>query len=265
MHRIITATLCACFIAVPAWASELSTRLMEVAQIERLLAQLSREAERSAVFVDDDFLDGNGGPVFHDTIKKLNDPARLTPRFEELLMEKLDDQQVEALLLFFESALGQKIVELELSAREVMFDDEVEQSVREQVAQTGTPDLVLRMIEEGDLIERNIVDAMSALRQFYLGQIDGGLPDFTKSDVESLLAESEEAMRIDTQIWLESFLTFAYSPLDEADLTTYVELWETQTGKAYDTALFYAFATLFEEIGFATGQLVARLSQVNDI
>ncbi|MEP6065490.1 MAG: hypothetical protein ABJ246_06610 [Paracoccaceae bacterium] len=265
MLRILTASLFACAIAVPVWASELSTRLMEVAQIERLLVQLAREAERSAVFVDDDFLDGNGGPVFYDTIKKLNDPARLTPRFEELLMEKLNDQQVEALLLFFESTLGQQIVELELSAREVMFDDEVEQSVRQQVAQNGTPDLVLRMMDEGDLVERNVIDAMSSLRQFYMGQLDGGLSDFSKSDVETLLAETEEPMRIDTQIWLESFLTFAYSPLNEGDLTTYIELWETQTGKAYDTALFYAFATLFDEIGFATGQLVARLSRVSDI
>lgn len=264
MFKLATTVFVFC-LALPAWSSELSGRLMEVAQIERLLVQLSREAERSAVGVDEDFLDGGGGPVFFDTVRKLNDPERLAPRFETLLMEKLTDQQVEALLLFFDSELGQEIVELEMSAREVMFDEQIEESVKQQVGQSGPPELVVRMMEEGDLVERNVRDSMSSLRQFYLGQIDGGQPDLSKSDVDALLSETEDYVRNDTQIWLESFLTFAYSPLEEEELKTYVELWETQTGKAYDTALFYAFATLFDEIGFATGQLVARMSRVSDI
>ena len=121
------------------------------------------------------------------------------------------------------------------------------------------------MIEEGRLTERNVEDTLSSLRQFYLGQIAAGYEDLTTSEVESLLAGSEEAIRVDTQEWLEAYLTFAYSPLTDADLGVYVTMWETETGKAYDEALFHAFGTLFDEIGFATGQLVGRLSRVRDI
>ena len=264
MHRLCLVVLF-CLHAGLLSAESLGTRLFEALQGERLLEQLALEAEQSADDVNQDFLGGEGGAVFADTVARLNDPERLFPKIAATLDESLTTEFLESVLLFFESPLGQEIVNLELSARSTIFDPAVDQAVRNRVAEAGVPEVVAQIIDEGDLVARNLADAERVLRQFYMGRLTGGADDMDQAAIESLIAESMDGMRVETQAWLEAFMTLAYSPLNEEELQTYAEFWRTQAGMAYDRALFEAFAQVFEENSFALGQLVGRLEFSNEI
>lgn len=240
-------------------------RLFEALQGPRLLSLLAQEAERSAEDVNRDFLGGDGGQVFIDTVARLNDPARLAPRIASGLETALASDVLDAVTLFFESDLGQDIVNLELSARSTIFDPTVEQAVRAEVRERGVPKLVTQIIEEGDLVARNVADAERVLRQFYVGRLTGGADDMDQAMIEALIADNQEAMRLETQAWLEGFMTLAYSPLSPDELQTYANFWRTDAGQAYDRALFEIFAEVFEENSFALGQLVGRLEVSDDI
>ena len=254
-----------CVFAMPVWGDALSQRLVEVLQTPRLLEQLSLEAERSADDVNRDFLGGEGGPVYADTVARLNDPARLVPIIEETLAKELSEDDRKLVISFFESELGQNIIQLELSARSTIFDPAVEQAVRAHVAEEGVSPIVADMIVQGDLIERNVTDAMEVLRQFYLGRIAGGALDLPAADIESFVEANRDSVRFETQQWLEAYMTLAYSPLSDDDLQTYAEFWKTEAGSAFDRALFAAYLRVFVENSFALGQIVGRLEASDEI
>lgn len=253
------------FAAVPAAADEITARLLDALNTQRLLSQLAIEAERSGQDIDRDFLGGRGGAVLADTVTRLNDPLRVRPALAAHLTQGLDADVRRAVTSFFESDLGQRIVGLELSARATIFDPSIEQAVRARITEEGVPPVVADMIVQGDLVERNVADSVTVLRQFYLGRMRGGAVDMTPAEVDAFLDESIDGLRFETQNWLEAFMTLAYSPLNEDDLQIYAEFWRTETGQAFDRALFAAFEQVFSENAFALGQLVGRLEASDDI
>ena len=263
--RAAALTLLLWFAAVPSWADVQTSRLLEALQAPRLLVQLAVEADRSGADVNRDFLGGQGGAILSETVTRLNAPDRLLPKIENTLTRELPEETRALVADFFGSTLGQRIVGLELSARATIFDPSVEQAVRARVADKGVPPIVADMIVQGDLIERNVTDAMQVLRQFYLGRMQGGADDMTLAEIEAFLDENIESVRFETQNWLEAFMTLAYSPLSEDELKTYAAFWQTEVGKAYDRALFKAFLLVFEENSFALGQLVGRLEASDEI
>lgn len=251
--------------ALPVYADAVTERLLEVLDAPRLLSQLAIEAERSGQDIDRDFLGGRGGAVLADTVTRLNDPVRVLPQIEASLTDLLDEDTRLAVTSFFESDLGQRIVSLELSARATIFDPSIEQAVRQRILDDGLPELVADIMVQGDLVERNVIDAMSVLKQFYLGRMKGGAADMTPAEVDAFLEESIDGLRFETQSWLEAFMTLAYSPLSDEDLQIYAEFWRTEAGQAFDRALFAAFEQVFAESAFALGQLVGRLEASDEI
>lgn len=254
-----------CLIALPLWADALTARLLEALQAPRLVEQLAIEAERSGDDINREFLGGAGGPVLADTVARLNAPERMLPMIEAALTRLLPEETRALVAEFFESPLGQKIVGLELSARATIFDPSIDYAVRQRVAEKGVPPLVAEMIVQGDLIERNVSDAIRVLRQFYLGRLKGGADDLAASEIDAFLDETTESIRFETQGWLEAYMTLAYSPLSEDDLKTYAAFWRTAPGQAFDRALFEAFVLVFEENSFALGQVVGRLEASDEI
>ncbi len=254
-----------CFVAGSAWADAQTVRLLEAVQAPRLLSQLAFEAERSGEDIDRDFLGGTGGTVLADTVSRLNAPERLLPKIEAILTELLPEDTRTLAAEFFSSPLGARIIDLELSARATIFEPSVDQAVRAHVAENGVSPIVADMIVQGDLIERNVDDALRVLKQFYMGRLRGGAKDLDAVEIDTFLEETQEGIRLETQLWLEAYMTLAYSPLSDDELKTYAAFWRTEPGQAYDRALFEAFVRVFEENSHALGQLVGRLEESDEI
>jgi hypothetical protein len=250
---------------LPAQADALTQRLLESVQTNRLLSILATEAIESGSDVDRDFLNGEGGDFFRETVTRLNDPKRLAPKLEAIYTESMTETQRDSVALFFESDLGQRIIDLELSAREAMIDAEVEAAVKERVAGSGVPPLVQQLIDESRLVERNTEDSLGIVKEFFLGIRSAGQDELTPGQIDAIVEESRAEVEADTREWLGAFLTLSYSPLSDDELSTYLEFWRTDAGRAFDEALFAAFRQIIGENSFAVGQLVGRLQLSQDI
>lgn len=253
------------FLAVPAWADAVSARLLEAIQMPRLLAQLATEAEASAGDLDEDFLQGQGGDLVLTTARRLNAPSRVQPILEAEITRLMSRDHRLAVTSFFESELGQRIVDLEIAARIAIDDEALFEAVQGRVADTGVRPLIAEIIETSDLVERNVADGIAILEQFYRGRQAGGMTDLTGPEIGGFLGELEEGIRIETQSWLDGFMTLAYSPVEDADLQIYADFWKTEAGKAFDEALFAAFRKSMSDNSFAMGQLIGRIQASDEI
>jgi hypothetical protein len=129
-----------------------------------------------------------------------------------------------------------------------------------QIALAENPEMLepIDTIERvGDMIERNVTVALTASYRFYLGMVDGGAFVLTEDE---MLAESwgqEDEVRSDTTNWLMGYLMLSYQPLDDAETQRLVAFVQTPAGRALNAAIFEGFGTMYADISYALGRVVA--------
>lgn len=174
------------------------------------------------------------------------------------------------LLTFFDSETGEKVVSLELSARAAMIDDSVEATARDAFrALDGADDprlaLIDRFVDSNDLIESNVVGALNASYEFYLGLVDGDAIKMTEPEIVSEVWSQEPETRAESREWLYAYLLMAYGPLSDDELTAYVDVSASPEGKAMNRALFAGFNGMYEEISYALGRAAAKQMKGQDL
>lgn len=261
--RHLLAALLVFVTAVPLWANARHTVLMDVLQVRTLSQILHSEGVAFGATLNDDWLNGQGGPAWAGQVTRIYDAQRISEGIRAGLEPALDGEMLEDVITFFASDLGTKIVGLENSARQALAIDEVEQEARAQFAQMqtdGGPRLaqINRMIDAGDLINRNVTSALNSNYQFLRALVDGDIYVMSDTEIlEDVFAE-RDAIEQDTLSWLGAFMTLAYSPLTIEELTLYAEFTMTPAGKALNTGLFAGFDPLYEGISYALGQAMAQ-------
>lgn len=248
--------------ALPLWADARHTVLMDVLQIRELSAILHGEGIRYGEDLAADFLGGQGGPGWQVQVARIYAPERIAAGIRAGLEAHLDGQTLEDGIAFFGSDLGARIVTLENSGRLALADVAVEEEARTrfEALRDADPDrhaLIMRIIDAGDLIDRNVVSAMNSNIQFLRGMVDGDAYELTEADILTEVAAEREALEADTLGWLGGFMTLAYSPLGEDDLTLYAEYTESPAGNALNRGLFAGFDPLYEDISYAMGRVLA--------
>lgn len=183
------------------------------------------------------------------------------------LASELADEDIDAMLAFFEAEPGRTIIGLEVSARRALLDDAVEAASKENAAiammdESDRYQLVKSFVETNDLIETNVVGAMNSNYAFYIGLLDGGAfpQELTEDQILADVWSQEPEIRSNTTEWVFSFLMMAYQPLSDDELQTYIAFSESDAGQALNAAMFAAFDGMFEEIsrnlGFASSQFM---------
>ena len=185
---------------------------------------------------------------------------------------ELSDDAVAAILDFFDTPAGERIVALEVAARRAMLDEAVEETAREGwmalEADGGARwELLIEFAEVNDLVESNVAGAMTSNYAFYMGLIDGRAFDFemTEDQVLTDVWSQEQAIREETVDWVFSFTSLAYQPLSDAEFAAYVEFTATPEGRALNAALFSAFNKMFTEISRELGLGASRFLSGQDI
>lgn len=179
--------------------------------------------------------------------------------------EAVAGDDIDAMLAFFTSQTGEKIVGLELSARRAYLDEAVEMASKENAAiamMDETPRflMVQEFVDVNDLIEANVVGSLNSSYAFYTGLIDGGaMPAGVTGEtaLQDVWAQEPE-VRKDTTEWVYSFLLMAYQPLSDAEMEAYIEFSRTDAGQDMTDALFAAFDGMFEDISRGLGLASAR-------
>ncbi len=177
----------------------------------------------------------------------------------------LDGDDLEGMLAFFNSAIGQEIVGLEISARRALMDEEIETMAEENAAiamqdETNRFLLVQDFVETNDLIEANVVGAMNANYAFYTGLLDGGAfgGDLSEDQILADVWSRESEIRQNTTEWAFSFLLLAYQPLNDDELLSYTEFSKSEAGAQLNDALFKAFDGMLERISRDLGLATSR-------
>jgi len=197
---------------------------------------------------------------------------RMRAVMEQHLARGLSAADVDALVGFFTSDLGQRIVALEVSAREALLDEAVDEASREMLDRMRAEDdprleVLRRFIDANDLVERNVVGALNSNFAFYEGLDAGGAFGGEMSEAQMLadVWNQEAEIRDETIDWAYSYLGMAYRPLSDAEIDAYVALSQTPAGQALNAALFDAFDALFVEISRDLGRAAAQFMAGEDI
>lgn len=262
MRRLLAALLVV-VMAVPLWAGARHTVLMDVLQIRELSGILHDEGLQFGASLNSEWLEGQGGPGWAQQVAAIYAPERISEGIRAGLEPALDGEILEDAITFFASDLGQKIIRLENSARRAMGDEAVEELARAQFVATqdsADPRLaqINRMIDAGDLINRNVTSALNSNYQFLRALVDGDVYIMSEDEILEDVLSERDAITDDTTNWLGAFLSLAYSPLTMEELTAYADFSETKAGKALNNGFFAGFDPLYEDISYALGQAMAR-------
>lgn len=234
-------------------------RLVDAMGMPALVRAFSDEGIASAARLDEDFLNGQGGSVWAETVRKLYDPARLEAELRRGLYTALDPEVARTALVFFDSDLGARIVALEVQGREAMLDPDVLDMAKAAGADAGAS--VTDFIALRNLTERNAEAAISAQTAFFDGIAQTITSAFTPPDVEG----QRPMIIADTESWLKGYYALVQSALSEDEIETYTAFWQTQVGTAVDDAVFAVFGQSYEGLSYGLGQAVGRLMPPNEL
>lgn len=248
--------------------------VLEALRVTDLLSIMGEEAVAAGNELAEGMVPQSAMTSWQTTIDEINDPGRLKAIMTEDFVENMPQEHVGPVLDFLTSTAGERIVGLELSAREALLDPDVEAMSEEawhEKSRSDDPrlDLIDRFAKINDLIDSNVVGAMNANAAFLRGMRVGGTgtPLAKRSD-DQIIAEviaQEPEIRASTEEWVYSFLLLAYAPLSDAELGDYIEFSETDPGQSLNRALFSAFDRIFVMTSEETGEALARLMASRDI
>jgi hypothetical protein len=240
--------------------------------MERVLGIMRDEGLENAAQIEADLFPGRGGAAWQAMLDTIYDTDRMEDIVVGTFAEELSGVDLGPLLDFFGSDRGERIVELEVSARKAMIDDSVEEAAEEAATALPNEDpgrhaLIETFVTVNDLVESNVMGAMNSNFAFYSGLAVGNAFDGTLTEDEILtdVWSQEAEIRSETELWVYAYLGLAYKPLSDADLEAYIALSETGEGRALNRALFAAFDDLFNDISFQLGRGAAGFMAGEDI
>lgn len=212
-----------------------------------------------------EMLPGGTSAEWAAAVSQIYDVQVMNEEVRGALGEALDGDDLAAMLEFFTSDFGQKLITLEVSARRAMLDETVTEAAEEAAAlaafeETARYQQVTDYIAATDLIENNVVGALNSSYAFYVGLIDGGaMPAGVTAEAALQEVWAQEAeIRATTTEWAYAFLMLAYDPLSDAELQDYIAFSQTEAGEDMTEALFDAFNGMFDDISRALGLASSR-------
>ncbi|WP_222869576.1 hypothetical protein ROLI_020290 [Roseobacter fucihabitans] len=259
-----------CFCAMSAWADARVTVLMDALRLSDLAQIIQEEGLADAAQINADMLAGQGGTFWEGQVAALYDPTVMLDGFHQALLARLQGDRLQTTVTFFDSVRGQKIVALEIAAREAMVDTAVQDAASEafaalQAHQDPYVDFATQLLKVNDLLEFNVAVTMSTSYQFYRGLSDGGFLRQSEAEILSDVWASEADVRREAQTWLHAYFLLAYQPLDPSDRQAYLAFLQSPAGQALNNALFAGFEGLFKDIAYGLGRAVALNAVGNDI
>lgn len=256
-------------LAAPALAAD-ADELVSVLKLPEVFDVLAEEGTAYGKEIDSGMLDGAGGPAWTAAVAQIYAPDRLLPEFTQNFAAALAENKTDLkpVVDFFGTDLGKQAAALEISARRALLDPDVEDASRltlEEMRAEENPRLGLieAFVEANDLLESNVSNGLNANFAFYQGLRDAGAigPEMSESDVVAEVWSQEDAIRAETDVWVNAYLTMAYAPLSDADLGRYTEFTRRSDARIVNRAMSEAYAKVFSsvsrQLGRAAGAVLA--------
>lgn len=274
MMRILAAGLCLIGWVTMATAQQDDRfdRLYDVLEMDDVLTIMRDEGVAYGADLRAEMFPGRTAEGWLAKVDRIYDHARMTQVMRNALAQEMQGADLDPLIAYFASDVGKRVVQLEISARRAMLDEDIEEAAYIALADrdaAGDSRLALleRFVTVNDLLESNVVGALNSNFEFYLGMLEGGGFPYDVSEDEMLadIWSQEPEIRIETEDWLYAYLLMAYDPLDDATLDGYIALAESAPGQRLNRALFTAFDVLFRGVSRELGRAASQMMQGEDI
>jgi hypothetical protein len=282
--RILPVAFCAALMAQPilgpaeAFAQTSSEArigsLSDVLRMDDVIDIMRQEGITYGRQLQDELLEGRGGPTWERAVDLIYDRTTLRNRFDSVLETELANapDAVAEIEQFFLSDLGQEILTLEIEARRSLLDEAVEDAARARVqdmASDGDPRLeaLERFAEINDLTEANVSGALNSNLAFFQGLAEQGAlrDEMTEDQMLRDVWAQEADIREETLQWLFPYLALAYGSLSDEELESYIQFSLSNAGQSLNNALFAAFDVVFASISRDLGRAAARQMMGDDI
>jgi hypothetical protein len=260
--------------AMPVWAqnTEKVDALIKALSLPDIIEIMHQEGSSYGDDIAAEMFPGKGGAAWTAQVQGIYDTAAMTSKFRARMLTELTDANVDAMVGFFGSDIGHRIIALEVTARRALMDKAIEEAARD-TAQTMQDNADPRFgqleafAEANDLIEENVVGAMNSNYAFFQGLMDGNAfpTEMTEEQVLSDVWGQEPQIRIDTVEWLYGYLSLAYQPLSDEDLDAYIVFSKTKAGQDLNRAIFASFDVVFTEISRNLGRAASMHLSGEDI
>ena len=269
LRNATTLVMAASLIAAPLWAQPSEEtkvdNLLEALGMPEMIEIMREEGLSYGDTLAEEMLPGGPTDQWSMAVSAIYDTEMMYEEVRGAFGEAISGDDIDAMLAFFNSETGQRIIGLEVSARRALLDDAVEEASKESAAiatmnETPRYRMVQEFVEVNDLIEANVVGSLNSSYAFYMGLIDGGaMPAGVTAEIalQDVWAQ-EDDVRSDTTEWVYSFLMMAYQPLSDAELQAYIEFSKTDAGQDMSDALFAAFDGMFDDISRGLGLASSR-------
>lgn len=238
--------------------------LMGLLQIQDVLRIMRIEGLKFGAELGEEMLPGGGGAPWALRVSQLYDMQNMEQVVSEEFQAALAQTDPTSLIVFFESALGQRVVSGEIHAREAFLDSTTEAAAYDAIAdalQTPRLQQISAYIAANELVEYNVVGALNANYMFYRGLTAGGLLEMTEDEMLAEAWANEAETRAETQEWLQAYLNAAYADLSVEELRQLTLFSMTTEGQALNRALFAGFDRMYEELSLGLGLAMADLGQ----
>lgn len=273
MRIILAASIAISSLTLPAAAQDAQIdTLYDALGLPEVVEIMREEGLAYGETLAETMLPGGGDPRWPDVLEQIYDTDTMNEELVGAMQEALAGEDVDAILDFYTSDLGVKIVGLEVSARRALLDPAIEEASKEAAAlqrldETPRAALAEAFIDANNLIESNVVGSLNSSYAFYMGLIDGGgMPAGVTADtaIADIWAQEPE-VRKDTTDWVYSFVLMAYQPLSDDELQQVVAFSESEAGEELTDALFLAFDGLFEDVSRGLGLGLARFIATQEL
>ena len=274
-HAALTAATLSLAVALPAAAQEAPPEhevLFDALQLDRVVSIMRAEGLAQSEDLAGDLFPNRAASGWHASLERIYDEDAMRGRLLGGVSGALEGEDVDEMTAFFTSPQGERIVELELAAREAMMDDEADEAARAAwgILLEDDPERagrIERFIEVNDLVEENVEGALNSNLAFMRGLGEGGafLEPVPEDQLLADVWSAEPEIRAETTAWLGGFLSLAYEPLGDGDLDAYIAFSETEEGQALNRALFAGFDAMFEGLSGELGRAAAAQMVGQDI
>ncbi|WP_319823832.1 DUF2059 domain-containing protein [Thalassovita sp.] len=245
-------------------------RLVSLLRLEEVVQIMQQEGLDQGRDLGASMLQESGGAAWERRLQLLYDVPRMTDQAVAGVTSRIPDQDCGAMLAFFDTPLGQQIVEGEISVRRAFLDSAVEDASRRAytLGESGAdPHLaeVSGYIQLNDLLERNVSGALNSNYRFYLGLVHGEYLHLTEDEILAEAWAAEAETRADMDEWLHAYLSAAYAGLNVDQLRAYNAFSASPAGQTLNRALFGGFDSMYEALSYGLGLAIAHASLGADL
>ncbi len=223
-------------------------------------------------------LEGRALADFERDVSRIYDQQTMHDAFLASLMAEVaaTPEVLQDALEFAGTDLGKRVLRLEISARDALLDDEVDEiarlalyDAREARTDTAASDrlaMIRERVDVNDLVELNVSLGLNTSYAYYQGMMsENAVNGLDSEQLLFLVWAQEPEIRADIEDWIESYFMMAYKPLSDDELEAYIEYASTPLAQAFNRAMFRAFETLFNKISLDVGRALGRRLNVEDI